>query len=215
MTAYNPYNPYAYANPYNAYPYAMVGQDEALSPPVPMPPPGAIVRPGFPGAFPGGFVPVQGYPVPALATNLPTRRVLGEVDIVETPATALAPVLGIVPRTELLPGFISSKKRICGKSCEHITLKNCLPFRIERLWVTGHDACKFEVEQISIGQRILTTGKHFSAKYLKRKHDGKNACRFDFVIDIDNCHPLRIFVKNNSNKKRKFEIVAFGRQLAE
>ena len=196
----NQYNPY--------YPYAMVGQD------VPVGPTSMVAPAGFPGRLPGGFVPVNGYPVPALATNLPTRRVLGEVDIVETPSVALAPMLGIVPRTELLPGFKHSSKKIPGCGCGEVKLKTDLPFRIERLWVDCHDADKFDIKAIIIGQRVLSTGSHFPARYLKRG-EGRHGFRFPLIVDIDQQHPLRILVHNHSSRSRRIRVAAWGRQLAE
>lgn len=201
-----------FAQPYN---YGLVGQEFPLSVPQ-LPPPGAMMP------FPvNGYVPA-GPVVPALsAANLPTRDVLGVVQAVDTPAVALRPVLGIGPHSGLFPGFLSRKKRICGCSCEVVTLRSNLPFRIERLIVEGCDADDFQIEQIVIGQRVLTTGNHgFPAKYLRRGRGGRRGgrgwgCGFNLNVDIDFQHPLRIWVRNKSDETRKFKIFAEGEQLAE
>ena len=163
-----------------------------------------------------GLVPVwRGNMVPAITSNLPTNRVLAEVDAVDASSVpALVPMLGINPRIDLLKGFIHASKKICKHGCGHLYLKTDLPFLIERLWVEGHDIGKFKIEQIAVGQRILSTGNGFRAKYLKRS-DGRHGYRFDFKMAIDMHHPLKFMVKNESSKSRRFRVAAWGQQLAE
>lgn len=201
--AYNPYLAAQYAA--YGYPYAMVGQDVSAAPMMP-----------YPGPLPP-FVPV-GPVVPSLATNLPTHPVLGVVQAVDTPAVTLSPVLGVSGNCDLLSGFLSAKKKICGCSSGRVTLSSRLPFRIERLFIEGCDSRDFNIEQITIGQNVMTTGhRGFPAKYLGRgRGRGRHGrgCGFDINVSIDWQHPLRIWVKNKSNQTRKFKIFAEGQQLA-
>lgn len=224
MNQFNPYYPYLQQYlPQQAYPYAMVGQDVPQPLPMTVPQlPGPFAGPMLPYGYGGGLGVVPAGPVvPSLASNLPTHPVLAVAQAVDAPAVSLQPVLGIGQCNNLFPGFLSRKKRICGCSCEVVTLRSNLPFRIERLIVEGCNARDFQIEQIIIGQRVLTTGNRgFPAKYLSRRGRGGGrggrgwGCGFDLNVDIDFQHPLKIWVRNKDDETHKFKIFAEGVQLA-
>ena len=207
----NGYNPYA--NPYAAaYPYGMVGQAPPL---VPVPPQVQAMQAAQIQAM-QGFVPVYNNGLaPAIRSDLPTNRVLAEVDAIDARAVpVLVPEMGISPRTNLMKGFKHASEKICGKGCGHVLLRTDFPFLIEHLWVDSSDACKFEIELIAVGQRILSTGDGFNAKWLRRR-SGRHGFRFDFNMAIDHRHPLKFYVKNKSSHSKRFRIAAWGEQIGE
>lgn len=198
---------YGYGNPYNPYAqyYRGVGQvDPTLA---------AAVMPA-PPFF--GAVPV-GPPVPALAAlDLPTTEVLARIPAYRPEAAMqLQTAVTITPRTALLPGFRSKRKRICGHRCEFVCLTAKKAFQIEKLFVEGDDACKFEIKAIIVGQRVLSIGDGFPAKYLRHRGHRKHGFTFDLAMPIDFLNDLKILVHNKSHKKRTFKVLAFGRQIVE
>lgn len=210
-----PYYGNPYANPYYANPYGMVGQAAPLAP---VPPVVQAMQAAQIQAM-QGFVPVYNNGLaPAIRSDLPTNRVLAEVDAVDARAVpVLVPEMGISPRTNLMGGPISESKKICGRRCEWVKLKTEMPFLIRDLFVESDDACKFDIELIAVGQRILTVGDGFNARWLRRRHRGgdRHGWKFDFSMAIDHRHPLKFMIQNRSHKSRRFTVVAWGEQIGE
>ena len=202
-----------YGNPY-AYPYGYptIGQEAAA---VAVPPAIQAIQAAQIRSM-QGMVPVYNNGlVPAVRSDLPTNRVFAEVDAVDARAVpVLVPEMGISPRSNLMKGFKHASEKICGKGCGHVLLRTDFPFLIERLWVDTSDACKFDIELIIVGQRVLSTGDGFNAKWLRRR-DGRHGFRFDFNMAIDHRHPLKFYVKNRSHKSRRFRVAAWGEQIGE
>jgi hypothetical protein len=195
---------------YPQYGYGMVGQDgqQVIPAPGPQMVPQMVPYPRM------GYYPMVGPVVPSLAANnVQTHRVLAVADAVDIQAAPLRPIYGISPQNQQISGLLEERVKICKKGCHWVFLRNDLPFHIKKLRVRGHHLSDFKIELIASGQKILTTGKGFSARYLKSGHH--HDFHFNVVADIDFQHPLKILVHNKSNHSHHIEFLAEGDQLAE